>query len=182
MLNSAPPLFDELKARFGDKVLGAESQTGREVVRIAPAALLEIVGWLKADKGYDFLMELSGADYSGYPGHSGDPLCVGYHLFSAKERKRAWLKAYLPLEGAKVASLSGLYACANWYERECFDMYGVQFEGHPELKRLLLYDEFVGHPLRKDYPILKMQPLIPMRNAVDYEAVRSEQRRAQEGK
>ena len=182
MLNSAPPLFDELKSRFGDKVLASESQTGREVVCLAATALLEVVSWLKAEKGFDFLMELSGADYSGFPGHRGDPLCVGYHFLSTTERKRAWLKVYLPLDGARVASLSGLYAAANWYERECFDMYGVHFEGHPELKRLLLYDEFVGHPLRKDYPILKMQPLIPMRNAVDYEAVRSEQRRAQEAK
>ncbi len=75
------------------------------------------------------------------------------------------------MEKPEVASLTSIFAGANWYERECWDMYGVVFAGHPYLKRLLLYDEFVGHPLRKDYPILKMQPLIPMRNAVDYEAV-----------
>jgi NADH-quinone oxidoreductase subunit C len=107
---------------------------------------------------------------------------VVYVLFSYAHKNQITVKALVDRENAKLPSVTPLFRAANWYERECFDMYGVQFEGHPELKRLLLYDEFVGHPLRKDYPILKMQPLIPMRNAVDYEAVRSEQRRAQEGK
>ena len=101
-------------------------------------------------------------------------------LFRSKNL-RAWIKVYLPLEGAEVDSLVPFFAAANWYERECFDMYGVAFKGHPYLKRILLYDEFVGYPLRKDYPIMKSQPLIPMRSAVDYEAV-AIKRRIEEGK
>jgi NADH-quinone oxidoreductase subunit C len=182
-LNSTPALFDDLKARFGDKVLAKAEHAGREAISIQPAALLEIVSYLKADLGYDFLTDLTAADYSGYVDHEGPPLAVSYQLFSTSKRTRAWLKAYLPLDGAKIATLSNVYACANWYERECWDMFGVDFVGHPELKRLLLYEEFEGHPLRKDYPILKMQPLIPMRNAVDYEAVAVAKRReaSQEG-
>jgi NADH-quinone oxidoreductase subunit C len=169
--NSSPALFEALQAHFGDKIEGRQDLHGREAIRIRPMALLEVVRHLKSAMGYDFLMDLSGADYSGYPGHQGDPLCVSYQLFGAATRARAWLKVYLPLEGAKVDTLSNEFACANWYERECWDMYGVEFTGHPNLKRLLLYEEFVGHPLRKDYPIMRMQPLIPMRNAVDYESV-----------
>ena len=181
MLNSAPDLLEDLKAQFGAKVLGSQSQTGRSVLMIEPSAWAEVIGWLKAERGFDFLMELAGADYSGYPGHQSPPLCVTAHLFSVKSHQRVWLKAFGPLDGFKIPTLDKLFACANWYERECFDMYGVHFEGHPYLKRLLLYDEFVGHPLRKDYPIMKMQPLIPMRNAVDYESVAVAKRQA-EGK
>ena len=182
-LNSSPALFDDLKARFGDKVLAKAEHAGREAIAILPAALIEIVSYLKADLGFDFLTDLSAADYSGYVGHEGDALAVSYQLFSTSKRTRLWLKAYLPLDGAKIATLSELYACANWYERECWDMFGVDFVGHPNQTRLLLYEEFQGHPLRKDYPILKMQPLIPMRNAVDYEAEAVAKRRetGQEG-
>lgn len=181
MLNSAPEIFDALKAQFGAKVVRAESQTGRQVVVVEAGAWAEVIGWLKAERGFDLLTEFAGADYSGYPGHEGAPLCVTVLLFGTKTHERAWLKAFGPLDGFVLPTLSKLYACANWYERECFDMYGVKFDGHPELRRLLLYDEFVGHPLRKDYPILKMQPLIPMRNAVDYESVLAAKRQA-EGK
>jgi NADH-quinone oxidoreductase subunit C len=180
-LNSAPSFAEALQAQFGAKILGTESQNGREVVVVEPAAWAEVVGWLKGSKGLDVLVELAGADYSGFPGQQRPPLCVTAMLLGSQSRERAWLKAYGPLDGFKLPTLSSLYAGANWYERECFDMYGVSFEGHPYMKRLLLYDEFQGAPLRKDYPILKMQPLIPMRNAVDYESIAVAKRQA-EGK
>ena len=176
-INTSPALYDDLKARFGDKVRAKETQNGREVISILPSALGEIIGYLKHDLAYDFLTDLSAADYTGYPDHTGDALAVSYQLFSTAKRTRAWIKAYLPLDGAKIASLHKIFACANWYERECWDMFGVDFVGHPNQTRLLLYEEFEGHPMRKDYPILKMQPLIPMRNAVDYEAVAVAKRR-----
>jgi NADH-quinone oxidoreductase subunit C len=177
--NSAPPLFEALQGHFGAaKVTGRQDLNGRECVLLSPAAWVEVISHLRLEHGFDVLMELAGADYSGYPGHQGDPLCVTAMLYGSKSRERAWLKVFLPLEQPQVGTLSNDYAGANWYERECFDMYGVQFQGHHYLKRLLLYDEFVGHQLRKDYPILKMQPLIPMRNAIDYEAVAAEKRRS----
>jgi NADH-quinone oxidoreductase subunit C len=162
-------VFEELKESFGDAVVGRELQTGREAVLLRPEALAKAAAHLKG-LGYDFLTDLGGADYTGYPGHQGPPLCVSYQLFGSTTRKRAWIKVYLPMDAPRVPSLCGLFACANWYERECYDLFGVEFEGHPHLKRLLLYEEFQGHPLRKDYPILKSQPLIPMRDPTDYEA------------
>jgi NADH-quinone oxidoreductase subunit C len=66
--------------------------------------------------------------------------------------------------GAEIDSFSGLWGSANWAERECFDMFGIDFRGHPDLRRILLYPEFVGHPLRKDYPAQRIQPLVPFRN------------------
>jgi NADH-quinone oxidoreductase subunit C len=173
----------KLSAALASKVLGREEHVDRDAVVLEPSALIEAVKLLvsDADLAMDMLIELGGADYSNYPEPRPAPLCVSYHFYSSTKNLRAWIKVYLPLESPEADSLTPLFSAANWYERECFDMYGVQFKGHPYLKRLLLYDEFVGHPLRKDYPIMKSQPLIPMRNAVDYEAV-AVKRRIEEGK
>jgi NADH-quinone oxidoreductase subunit C len=84
-------------------------------------------------------------------------------LRSMKWRHRVRLKTRVR-EGQSVPSLVSVWPGANWAERECWDMFGVVFEGHPDLRRILLYDEFVGHPLRKDYPIEKAQPLVPYRS------------------
>jgi NADH-quinone oxidoreductase subunit C len=173
-------LHTQLSAALGDKVLGREELTDREATVLAPSAWAEGVKLL-VGLGFDVMIELGGADYSNYPEPKAAPLCVSAHFYSTASNARAWIKAYLPLEGAEIESLVPQFAAANWYERECYDMFGVQFKNHPYLKRLLLYDEFVGHPLRKDYPIMKSQPLIPMRSAVDYEAV-AMKRRAEEGK
>ena len=83
-----------------------------------------------------------------------------YHFYSSLHNHRVRVKAPLAAAEAAVDSLTGLWASADWFEREAWDMFGVRFRGHPNLKRILLYEEFTGHPLRKDYPIRKRQPLI----------------------
>jgi NADH-quinone oxidoreductase subunit C len=175
--------YNKLSAALGAGVLSREEHVDRDVVVLDPSVLLTAVKLLMSDPdlSMDMLIELGGADYSNYPEHSKPPLCVSYHFYSTRHNTRSWLKVYLPMEKPEVDSLSSIFAGANWFERECWDMYGIVFMGHPYLKRLLLYDEFVGHPLRKDYPIMKSQPLIPMRNAVDYEEV-AVKRRVEEGK
>jgi len=85
---------------------------------------------------------------------------VVYHLYSTTYHHRLRLKVPLTLADPVVDSLTDVWASANWLEREVWDMFGVQFTGHPNLKRLLMYEEFKGHPLRKDYPVYKRQPLI----------------------
>jgi NADH-quinone oxidoreductase subunit C len=177
----ASPYYSKLSSALGAKVLGREEQTDRDVAVLDPTALIDAVKILMGELAMDMLIELGGADYSNYPDPKSAPLCVSYHFYSSSSRQRAWLKVYLPMDKPEVESLTPLFAAANWYERECWDMYGVVFKNHPYLKRILLYEEFQGHPLRKDYPIMKSQPLIPMRNAVDYEAV-AVKRRIEEGK
>ena len=85
---------------------------------------------------------------------------VVYHFFSLPLRHRLRLKVLVEESDPMVDSLTSLWATANWFEREVWDMYGIRFRGHPNLKRILMYEEFVGHPLRKDYPVNKRQPLI----------------------
>ena len=82
------------------------------------------------------------------------------HLYSSRDNRRLRLKVPLTLADPAIASLTGLWASANWFEREIWDLFGIVFTGHPHLTRILLYEEFMGHPLRKDYPIRKRQPLI----------------------
>ncbi len=83
-----------------------------------------------------------------------------YHFYSSVHHHRVRLKVPLASSDPVIDSLTGLWQSANWFEREAWDLFGVQFRGHPNLKRLLLYEEFQGHPLRKDYPIRKRQPLV----------------------
>ena len=85
---------------------------------------------------------------------------VVYHFFSLPLKSRIRVKVPVEESDPMVASLTALWASANWFEREVWDMYGIRFRGHPDLKRILMYEEFVGHPLRKDYPVNKRQPLI----------------------
>ena len=85
---------------------------------------------------------------------------VVYHLYSVAKNHRVRLKVGVPEDAPVVASATALYASADWMEREAFDLYGIRFDGHPDLRRILLYDEFEGHPLRKDYPKTKRQPLV----------------------
>ena len=100
-------------------------------------------------------------DRDPWPGPPGSSrFVVVYHLFSLRLKHRLRLEVPVDEADAQVDSLSGLWGSADWLEREVWDMFGIRFRGHPNLKRILMYDEFVGHPLRKDYPVNKRQPLI----------------------
>ena len=89
---------------------------------------------------------------------------VVYHFYSSTHNQRVRVKVPLTAQEVDVDSLTGLWAAANWFEREVWDMFGIRFRGHPNLKRLLMYEPFEGHPLRKDYPVYKRQPLIGPQN------------------
>lgn len=106
------------------------------------------------EEKFDFMLDLCGVDY---PDRSEARFEVVYHLYSSAANRRIRLKVNLPESRPEVASVASVWPAANWFERECFDLFGVKFLGHPNLKRLLLYEGFVGHPLRKDYPIGKRQ-------------------------
>ena len=153
-------LLDALRAKFPDDLLETHAFRGDETAVIRKEALLKAAAFLRDGLGFDFLMDLTAADYL-----PRDPrfelVC---HFYSSAHNYRLRLKCPVYADDAVVASLTQLWPGANWFEREVYDMFGIKFEGHPDLRRILMYDGFEGHPLRKDYPLKKRQPRIPHRD------------------
>jgi NADH-quinone oxidoreductase subunit C len=122
--------------------------------------IAEVCRHLKEQLRFELAPYITAVDYLGQ-----DPRFeVVYNLVSIAGGARVRLRVKVP-EGAgvEVPSVTGVWRGADWFERYCFDMYGIRFTGHPDLRRLFMYDEFVGHPLRKDYPLKGRQPLVPER-------------------
>lgn len=155
-------LIEKVRNRFPDAVTASHSRHGDQTVTIKKPHLMELMRWLRNDESTDFnfLMDLTAVDYLG----RAVRFEVVYHLYSLKHNHRLRVKAPVEEEDPTIDSLSSIWLSADWYEREVWDLYGIKFLGHPNLKRILLYEEFVGHPLRKDYPIDKRQPLIGPEN------------------
>jgi len=152
--------------KLAGKFLSSHDFRGDETIVVKGESLLEVMRRLKEDPELDFnvLMDLTAVDYLAFKEHSGPRFEVVYHLYSTPKNQRVRVKVLVEEKCAEVPSLTGLWPAANWYEREVWDMFGIRFTGHPDLKRILMYDEFVGHPLRKDYPVNKRQPLIGPKN------------------
>src|SRR5439155_317504 len=146
------PLVDELRKRFPGAVGDALMFRSQPSIVVAKEALIAIGEFLKSEAGgaYTFLTDETAVDYP----KRAQRFEVIYQLYSFKLNHRLRLKVLLG-EGESVPSVAGVWPTANWLEREVFDMFGVQYEGHPDLRRILLPEEWVGHPLRKDYDILK---------------------------
>jgi len=153
-------VIKDLKNKFSDKIKEISTQFGEKIVVFEKDSLLDVFRFLK-DKPYDFamLLDLTCVDYK----DQQNRFEMVYHLFSLSSNLRLRLKTRLPEKEPSIESLTGEWKNANWLEREVYDMFGIQFSGHPYLKRLFMYDGFEGHPLRKDYPLRKRQPKIPMR-------------------
>ena len=137
---------------------------------VARGTLLEALRFCRDDErlACDVLMDLSAVDYLRYPGREDGPRFeVVYHLYSLRHNHRLRLNTRVEEDDAVVPSAVDLWPIADWLEREVWDMFGIRFQGHPDLRRLLLYEEFVGHPLRKDYPLRGRQPLVPEREIKD---------------
>lgn len=156
------PAVARLRERFPDAILATHAHRGDATVEITPASLLEVCTFLRDDPAlaFDMLVDVTAVDYLG----SVPRFEVVYHLYSIARNHRVRVKARVPAESPRIASLVPLWRGANWLERETYDMYGIQFDGHPDLRRIFLYEEFQGHPLRKDYPKEKRQPLVPRRD------------------
>lgn len=160
----AKALIELLKAEFPDAVLETHSQYGDETAVVDPAKWHEICAFLKSSPKAEMQMltDLTAVDYP-----ERDPRFeVVAHLYSLTRGHRLRLKARVgdPAgQTAEIDSVADLWASANWLERECWDLFGVQFRNHPDLRRILLYPEFEGHPLRKDYVANEIQPLVPYR-------------------
>ena len=151
-------IFAALEEKFGAKREPQDKWGGTAV--ISASYLHNAVQFLKEEAGikFDMLVDIAGIDYLTYPNHEGSRFAVAYAFKSMKNPgARIRLKVLVSEEELKVPTISDLYANANWYEREVFDQFGIVFNGHPDLRRLLNHVEFVGHPLRKDYPAQKRQ-------------------------
>ena len=152
--------LNALKERFGDSILEIHSFRGDDTAVIRPEALIKIATFLKQDPelDYNFLMDLTAVDYLKM--NKKPRFEVVYHFYSLSKKQRIRIKVPVEAVNPEVESLVSLWPGANWFEREVWDMFGIKFRGHPNLRRILMYEQFEGHPLRKDYPIQKRQPLI----------------------
>ena len=146
------PLVAAALARVGDgAVVDAKEFAGELTLIVSRERLVDVCRELKAD-GFNYLVDLAGVDYSKYPAHAGDRFSISYTLYSFAKNARLRLRVWTD-EETPVPSVTSVWKTANWHERETFDMLGVQFDGHPNLERILMWDGFNGHPLRKDFPL-----------------------------
>jgi NADH-quinone oxidoreductase subunit C len=146
----AKAIHDALVARFGEKITSAALEAASPFAVVATDAIAEVTAFCKADPAlaFDNLMCLSAVDY---PKETPPRLEVVYHLFSYRHLHTFALKVQLPRENPAVSTLEGVWGVANWHEREAFDLFGIVFTGHSDMRRILLPDDWEGHPLRKDW-------------------------------
>ena len=149
---------DELEERFPGMVT-VDDRTGYEGYIVSAENLVEFVRSLRDELGYDFLSSVTGVDYL-----PEDKMEVVYHAYRSTGGPALVFKVQVPRADPVLPSLTQLYPGANLQEREAWDLLGIRFEGHPNLKRVLMWEGFHGHPLRKDYPIDRRQPLIGPKN------------------
>ena len=165
-------VLEKLLARFGDAILETHSHFGDDTAVVASERWREVCEFCRKDPGlsFDMLTDLCGVDYP----QRAPRVEVVLHLYATVKRHRVRLKTrvgepaeegVLEIKNCELDTVVPVWPGANWFERETFDMYGVKFKGHPDLRRILMYPEFEGHPLLKDYPAEKTQPLIPYRDA-----------------
>lgn len=181
MANSVETLANSLSEHFGDALTGAHVAYGQAVIELKPNHLLAVCQSLKDEEAYSFeqMIDLCGVDYSTYGmadwetnstsntgfsrGVSKDifddeaetrpRFAVVYHLLSIRHNHRLRVRCMIDETPAKIESVVNIWASANWYEREAFDLFGILFDGHPDLRRILTDYGFVGHPFRKDFPL-----------------------------
>ncbi len=154
-------LAEDLKAKFPNDVTEVVSQQGDAVAYVKRESIRKVAEFLKADAHFamDVLMDQFAVDYLHWE-EKALRFEVVYNLFSTKKNQRLFLKVALPEKDPSVDSVTGIWPAANWLEREVWDMFGITFKGHADLRRILMYEEFKGHALRKDYPYNKRQPLV----------------------
>jgi NADH-quinone oxidoreductase subunit C len=146
----AKSIHERLAQRFGDKITAFQPEALQPFAVIAADAIADAAAFAKSDPelAFDNLMCLSAVDH---PKETPPRLEVVYHLYSYRHRHSFVLKVHLPREDAHLPTVEETWGVANWHEREAFDLFGIVFDGHSDLRRILLPDDWVGHPLRKDW-------------------------------
>lgn len=141
----------ELAEVLGPGVEVLPDSFGTAVVKVRPTALREVARHL-LQQGYAMLLDVGGVDYLGRR-PAAERFEVVYHLLDVRRHRRLRLRVPVPEQAPEVPTVSDLWPSANWAEREVFDLFGIRFTGHPDLRRILMPDDWEGHPLRKDYPL-----------------------------
>jgi NADH-quinone oxidoreductase subunit C len=162
----AKAVIEALAARFpGDVYEPYEGVGGDDCIFVRKSQIAEVCRFLKEDPRLAFNMSpyITAVDYLGMEPRFE----VVYQLVSTTLNHRVRLRVKVPESDLEVPSVVAVWRGVDWFERYCFDMYGIRFKNHPDMRRLFMYDEFVGHPLRKDYPLRARQPLVPEREAKD---------------
>ncbi|PLX87277.1 MAG: NADH-quinone oxidoreductase subunit C [Desulfuromonas sp.] len=140
---------EKLKAKFSSAVLDVIEFRGELTVMVEKGRIVEIGTFLRDECGYDFLCDLCGVDYMGQQPR----FMVVYNLYNITTKQRLRVKVGVDEQSASVDTVSGIWSTANWPERECWDLMGISFNNHPDLRRILMAADWEGHPLRKDYPV-----------------------------
>jgi NADH-quinone oxidoreductase subunit C len=161
--------LDKIATKYPVAVLERYTdRAGGEWAVVDPEAIREVASELKNDPELDFklFLSLDAVDRLLLP--NNDPrFAITYFLYSVHRGEHARLKCFVPERKPELPSVTPVFQGAGWWERLAWDFYGIRFRGHPDLRRILLYEEFTGHPLRKDYPLRGRQPLIPERPIED---------------
>ena len=155
----ATDFIDMVELHYKDAIIDSHNFRGDQTITLQKNVLVDLFKFLRDNPALDFnfLMDLTAVDYLNRKDNRFE---VVYHFYSLKHNDRLRVKVPVSEEDCAIDSVSSLWKTANWYEREVWDLYGIKFNDHPDMRRILLYEEFKGHPLRKDYPINKRQPLI----------------------
>jgi NADH-quinone oxidoreductase subunit C len=153
-------IVDRVKGRFPESILDVAEFRGDCTLTIRNDDIVRIAEFLRdhADLGFDMLIDLCGVDMYRPEGRFE----VVYNLYSLKNKRYLRLKVRIDEDHPVIPTVSGLWAAANWHERETFDMFGIKFEGHPDLRRMYLPEEFEYHPLRKDFPLMGIPDSLPL--------------------
>lgn len=162
-LEKVTALSNLLSSKLGPELISCSLNINTAEISILPEKLLDLGRILKIDRDFTFemLVSVTAVDWMDQKDNRFE---VVYHLLSLSKGHRLRIKVPISESTPEVPSLVSIWGGADFMERECFDMYGIIFSGHPDLRRILMYDEFVGYPLRKDYPLQGKQPRIPLRH------------------
>ena len=152
-------LFEQIREHLAEVTLESVVAHGTLALLVEPAQVLEVVRSLKDSFEFDMFLDVTAVDWP----QRQPRFDVVWHFYSTAHKVRVRVKTRVPEADPTVDSLVALYGSARFAERECHDMYGISFDGNSDLRPILLYEGFVGHPLRKDYPKDREQPLVPYR-------------------
>jgi NADH-quinone oxidoreductase subunit C len=146
----ASDLASEIKERFGDRIVETSTYLGQNFVVVKPDSAVPLIEYLKLEADFDYLVDITAVDWP----KRAERFDLVYIIYSFARNERVRVKTYIP-EGYKPETAVNVHITANWLEREVFDMFGIEFAGHPDMRRILLPEEWQGYPLRKDYGIFQ---------------------------